>query len=533
MSQRRARLILTLPLLLSSTLITAQTQPPAKPNPAEPEAYKLLDDIASRISTLRSRNNRLQVTCEVADLIWTKDEKRARSLFESAMKEFTDFIAEYDFTDQEALHDFQSFYQHRQLIVERIAAHDPNMALSFLRATRHVKEPRLGINSESERNLEMHLAGLIATTDPAMALKLARASLAEGTSHNAINLLTRLRQKDAAAAQTLYSDIVERVGAEDRVQNSDSLNVAANLLSTFQPPHANEETYRKLAEMFLTRVLAVSPSDPTRVQQAHNIYHQARNVMPLIEKYLPARGPSFQQWSRAVEKTFDANAQRHNEMNELTQRGTVDEIIAAAPKFPADIQPHLYQQAVWKALNSGDAARAHQLATELISDPAQQQQMIAQIEAHQLWKAVSDNKIADAHKLLAKVKQIDQRVQIVTQLATSLAAKGDKKGAVSLLDETRIAITDLPGSVQKLNAQLNLARSYGGLDPDQGAALLQTVITQVNPLIAAAAVLDGFDNRYLSEGEWMPRNYSGLGQIVNGLQQTLGQYGGRSNCSAN
>ncbi len=531
MSRRRACLILTLPILLVSSLVIAQTPqpPPAKPNPAEPEAYKLLEDIASRIPSLRSRNNRMQVSCEVADLIWDKDEKRARSLFEAAIKEFTEVVADYDLTDPDAVNELNLLYQQRQIIVERIASRDPKLALSFLRSSRLAHDPRLGINSESERNLEMHLAGLIAARDPELALKLARSSMAHSLSYNAINLLTRLQQKDAATAQSFYRELVDRVGAEDLAQNSEAVNVVANLLASFQPPKANEETYRKLAELFLERVLALSPADPSRVQQAQNIFHQTRNVMPQIEKYLPARAPSLQQWSRAVERTYDANSQRYNEMNELVQRGTLDELIAAAPRFPAEIRPQIYQQAVWKALNTGDPERARQLVAELISDPAQQKQMIDQIEAHQLWKAISDNKLDDARRLLAKVKRIDQRIQMIAQFAGSLVAKGDKKGAVSLLDEARVSLTDLPGSTMKLNAQLQLARSYSDLDPDQGAALLQAVIVQVNPLIAAAVVLDGFDARYLNEGEWQPRNYSGLGNIVQGLQQTLGQYGGRFN----
>lgn len=527
MSQRRARLILTLPILLVSRFVIAQTPPPAKPNPAEPEAYKLLEDIAERVAALRSRNNRLHASCDVADLIWDKDEKRGRSLFEGAMKELSEFFATYDFSQEDGTNEFNFLYQQRQQIVERIANHDPQLALTFLRGTRRADNPRMSADSENERNLEMHLAGLIASRDPELALKLASSSLTRGLSYNAINLLNGLHKKDPATAQKFYGDLVDRVAAEDLSNNLDALNVAANLISSYLPPKANEQTYRQLVEIVVNRVLAISPGDSSKVQQAQNVYHQVRNVLPQIEKYLPARVPGLQQWSRAVERTFDANSRRHVEMNELTQRGTVDELLAAAQGFPAELQPQIHQQAIWKALNTGELDRARQLVNQLISDPGQLQQMLGQIESHQLWKAVADNKVADARRLLNTVKQLDQRIQILTQLAGNLAAKGDKKGGVALLDEARVQLADLPTSAQKLNAQLQLARSYSDLDPDQGVTLLQSIIVQLNPLISAAAVLDGFDNRYLSEGEWLPQSYSGLSNAVSGLQQALGHYAGR------
>jgi hypothetical protein len=53
-------------------------------------------------------------------------------------------------------------------------------------------------------------------------------------------------------------------------------------------------------------------------------------------------------------------------------------------------------------------------------------------------------------------------------------------------------------------------------------ALLQPAIILVNQLVEAAAVLDGFENSYLSQGEWMRRNHTNLGNVVNSIGQNLG-----------
>jgi len=52
--------------------------------------------------------------------------------------------------------------------------------------------------------------------------------------------------------------------------------------------------------------------------------------------------------------------------------------------------------------------------------------------------------------------------------------------------------------------------------------LLQSVIILANQLVAAASVLDGFENSYLKEGEWMKRGHSGLNNLVNNIEQHLG-----------
>ena len=51
---------------------------------------------------------------------------------------------------------------------------------------------------------------------------------------------------------------------------------------------------------------------------------------------------------------------------------------------------------------------------------------------------------------------------------------------------------------------------------------MQSIVVQINQLVAAAVVLDGFENRYLQEGEWMKPGYTSLGNLVNSIEQNLG-----------
>jgi len=80
--------------------------------------------------------------------------------------------------------------------------------------------------------------------------------------------------------------------------------------------------------------------------------------------------------------------------------------------------------------------------------------------------------------------------------------------------------------------RLRLAQDYSSLDSEQSVALLESIIVQVNQLVAAAVVLDGIEHRYLKEGEWLKANYSSLGGLINNLDQNLGELARRNPASA-
>src|SRR5882724_8974453 len=95
MSRLRA-LTFTLLLFLLPRALAAQqiaiTNEPTTPA-IEKKAFDLLETVASRISTLRNPENRIAVSCAIADLVWSKDEKRARALFENVSREEAALVA--------------------------------------------------------------------------------------------------------------------------------------------------------------------------------------------------------------------------------------------------------------------------------------------------------------------------------------------------------------------------------------------------------------------------------------------------------
>ena len=514
-------------LLVSPALTAAQEETPTEVEAEalranDKQAFELLETIAGGIPSLRAVENRIYLTNAVADLLWTRDEKRARGLFDTVTREMVSVVANFDPSDQEH-NELWTIQQERQEIMERMAHRDPAMAMAFLKATRPPITPESGQFRANEMQLELHLAGLMAAEDPAQALRIARANLRKGSLGDVIPLLSQIGAKDRDSAQSLYGEIVDQLKNEDLARNHEVTNVAWTLLNSYQPPEAKEETYRELIDLLVGSVLSISPRDSTRVSFAQNNYGQLRPAMTEIEKYAPGRVPALREWIQGVRRTQDPGMRVNEEFSELAEKGTVDDILALASKYPPEYQPQIQDQAMWKALNSGDPNRARQIVSELVSDPVRRQQMLGQLENQMAWSKVQENQIAEARRMLSRVKSVDQRVNMLISMARNVASKGDKKQSLDLLAEARTVLDSSPQDASKLNLRMQLAQNYSSLDSEQGVALLESIVLRVNQLVAAAVILDGIEQRYLKEGEWQKANYSSLGNLINTLSQQLGE----------
>jgi hypothetical protein len=529
-------LLLVAVILFASHAAQAQTteEPSASATPSpsptidpatEKKAFDLLESASEQAVNLHSPSNRIRASCAIADLIWSRDEKRARALFNAAVSLLATRISETDFGDVEGYQEISRLEQSRHELVTRIATHDAELALAALRQTRLPPgNTRGGWNVQSETNLEMNLATIIAAKNPEIALKLARASLARGFNWNLIPFMTQLYQKDAKAGQALYQDIVTKLKTDNFARSPESANNAMQLLSSFQPPQADEDTFRDLLSNVIGAMLGLDRSTSTGIGLSQNFYYQIERLQPLIEKYAPARAAELRNWSQTVERTLDPQTKMYQEMQRISRNGTVDDMLALANKYPPEFQNLLYQNAAWKALSDGDPARANEII-DMIPDPLQRRQMHDQIEAQTANAAKDAGKLAQARALVEKANSVNRKIELLVNMANDFAEANDKKSALELLNDGKVLLASAPQSAAQIRAQLRLAQAYSFLDRDEAFAILQPLIVKLNELLAAAAVLDGIDFRYLKDGEWEMPGANNLGAIVNILDQTLAHLG--------
>lgn len=513
-------LLLALPVFTS-----AQEQKDLAPekDQALKQALEMLEAIATSIPSLRSADNRIYLSTTVADLMWSYDEKRSRALFETLQKEVSSVIASLNPGEQRSINLLSQIQQQRREIIDRMAQRDPEMARSFMRATRPPSSmmPR-GNHYWSETNLELHLAGLIAQKNPQQALKIARAGIRKGVTYSVVSVLHNLFSKDPEAARTLHSEIIDRLKTSDLASDYESSNAAWNLLGSFQPPQATDDTYRSLVELLATSVLNVRPDARNGNSIVQNASGQISSYITVFEKYTPGKVGALKQWNQQLARTQDPGSALSRELSELSQKGSVEDLLELVGKNLKEHHSQIYQHAAQKAVNNGDGTRALQIIAEFIPEGSERVQMLEQIHQQLFWACLNANKIAEAIQVLERIQGVEQKFHLLLALANNVQSRGEKKQAASFLSEANALLDTFPRNSQRLTFQLQLAQAYASLDPQQTVALLQPVIVLVNQLVEAAAVLDGFENSYLSQGEWMKRNHTNLGNVVNSIGQNLG-----------
>ena len=401
-------------------------------------------------------------------------------------------------------------------ILGRIAKHDPDLALEFLLATRPASDVQLPDQMrDSEKSLELRLASQIAAKNPELTLKLGREALANGFSPELLPVLSQLQQKDKEAALSLYKAIVDKLRGANLAQDHAASDLAMNLARLFQPPEADEQVYRELIGTVLESALANGCANGAF---EHNYYlcWQIGSIFSKMEKYYAQGAAPLKRWAE--------NAQSHYappmsaQISEVIQNGTVDEILALAPKYP-EMQGQLYWQAMMKAESSGDVARARQIASDSPNEE-QRRYMLAQIDRDQAWRSVNADQMAAIQQRLSSLAN-EERIQFLFYVASQVGGN-DRKTALGLLNQAgQIIDSTTPGKSQ-LEGQIALAMLYSSLKSDRGFAIMESLMPRLNELVAGAATLDGFENNYLRDGEW---NMTGEG-VVGGLLTALAQNAG-------
>jgi hypothetical protein len=518
MSHRSLSISVTALILLVSFSARSQAPVPGRSSDEsaakQKKAIELLESVAGQLGSLRSAENRARIGSNVADLLWDHDEKRSRSLFVSAQEDINAGLNDAD-TDQEAhRHTLMVFARLRGATLERIAKHDPELALEFLRATRPAPDTQLPYEMrEDEKAVELRLAGLIAAKNPQLALKLGMQSLAKGLSSTLLPVLAQLQQKDKDAARSFYQAIVDKLKDANLAQDYLAMELVLNLAHEFPPPLADEQVYRDLMGVLLTSALA-NGCGAANADDAPPICFQFGSQFSRIEKYYGQRAAPLKRW--AEEQDVDEVRSERWVDREVFEKGTVDEILALAVKYP-EMQDRIYWGAALKAKESGDLDRARRIAAD-IPDEAGRKELLAQIDREQMWKSVNADKLAALQQGLSSLHSNEERVQALLYVAGQVGGN-DRKAALGLLNQAGQILDSMKTGKTQLEGQIAMATLYCSLKSDRGFAIMESLMPKLNELVAAASVLDGVDNNYLRDGEWTMTSAGGIGALLTQLAQ--------------
>jgi hypothetical protein len=505
----------------------------------ERKALLLLDEVLKESEGLKLAENRVRIQAQVAELLWKRDEKRARSLFKEVMDKIREMAAALDNTDPDFYNLSQLPSQLRTDVLRMMLGHDARLAIEFLRATRLPPPPDNYYNQlDQEADLEMSLAGNIAASDPHLALQVAEESLARGISYQLPQALGQIHANDAQAGARLAAEVLKKLQSESLSSNPVALNVAVNLMSLAIESNAaasaqgqagqaarsvfDEQATRQLMNIVISAAIniwaAPNPFNDSMRGYVQQIWMSLQSALPAIEKYAPTRAAELRKQLQQFNEASDPRTRSMHEYQELMSKGTVEEFIEAAKRAAPDTRDAFFRQAARNAMSSDDINRARQIIAEHISSPAQRRQAIIEMEQNLRWRAIQQGKADEVRQMLTDVRTSDERARIFVNLATVAEAKGDKKSALELLYEARGQMGSRASNYGEINALLEIAQAYGRLDAARGFEILESLVGQFDQLVAAAAVMEGFEiSGYFKEREMML-------QPGRSLYSTLEQY---------
>jgi hypothetical protein len=504
---------------------------------AQKQALALLEQVVAESRSLNLPQNQVVAEQTALELLWKRDRTRAKALVADITGRVIELQnrADSDLDSQHAT----TVYQLRMEMIQTLAGLDPRLALNFLQSTRTA-----GARDSTERQLEYTLTTQVANSDASMALSLARKSLKDGLSFQLAGIYSSLAQNNPEAADELAQDIVSKLRSEDFASNRQAWYFAMNFLGQVAPQNSgqaggkhgapstsatakragsggggsaqsNPEIAKQLTDILVAA--ALSPNMPQDMVRGLQPYSDT------LEEYAPAKANQLEHQFSQVQQSADPQARTWEEFNKVNSHGSVDDSLAVISQASPDMRSGMYQQVAWKAASLGDYMRARQIAMDDIADPLQRTQMLREITKQAAFQAAGHDNFDLARDLMEGFRPAEEHATVLAQLAHSAASRGQAKMARSLLEQARGLLDSRPENAVQLNALLQIAQAYADVAPASGFQIVESLTAQLNELISASAMLDGFTpySRSFESGEMLLHNGYVADSLVRPFADTL------------
>ena len=471
------------------------------------KAVELLKNLANDADGFSSSRNRVVARIGVAELLWSQDEKRARSLYQSAINEIGNLLSQIqpiddDATDQESGERYQLIYEVRDMrssLLQSLAPLDPAMALDAMRVL--TSEFTDGEDYVGENKaLELTLASRIAEKDPDTAYETAKKNLAKGLSYNLFPILEEIYQTDEKTGTKLAKDIFSKITSVSTkigdASTADGDNVSTYDIATF---YTTVKKLNRTAERNKKTAL-LTDSDLRQLVEllakayAAQEYLSAYEVAPIIEdltKFSPAQAQVLRR--KLGENSGDLATQvRDQAFDAETDGKSPEDILQIIAKKPAADRDALYGKVAEKAVNDGDTARAKVFHDRIKTKP--EYDYVGNYIKNDLPSILgSKADLSEIRAALGRLKSPEQRLELLARSAETVGRGGDAKTASALTEEARSLYNGRMRQQKNLDAILNLSRAYLQFQPDSAFNLLESNMPSFNNLINAAVTVEDFN----------------------------------------
>ncbi len=458
----------------------------------EKDAIEFLRETASEVGRLRSIENRISFSSELASLMWFHDDREAKAMYGQVVLDFKQLLTQFDAemnTASDPSNDdegggflfggrgqtkiqrkFRIAMAVRQQIAMSLAEHAPDLAYNFfVDSIASISNPQFLKEAESsDRYFETSLMKKIAESDAAKGVAYGKESLKRGLDSNHIELLKAIYAKDTEKGIEFGDAILSKISSDRSVVKtpyfySTLLSYGASNLAESKKPGAKKAIYdatelRDIAEIFAQAVLEIKDIDGSMYGSA-----QWANQ---IEKYLPGRAAQI----RAKFKNPKGNVPAIK----ASERDYAANIAANAVPTPRSNSNTMQQ---WER-DMKEREEKEKAERKMMED-------LRSIGGKNLPKDERDKVIANARKIISETKGKDKKIAALSLLAAQVAKMGDKELADEIMLDAERMVNPNPKNYQDYLLSWMLASGYAEADPDKAFPLLESTILRANDTINA------------------------------------------------
>ena len=508
--------------------ISTDKKPTDDPAKLKKDAVAFLRETMVDVNNLRTLENRISFSAELASLMWFHDEKEARAMYLAAFGDFKELLMQYDMqmngfgepgdgddyrggmfvdvSDRSRIsRRFQIAMQVRQQIVMSLAEHDPELAFSFYSdSLQALTNPEFRKQMESrDQYFEIQLMTQIAKTNAAKATQFAVKAIEKGINYQHLELLKKIYEKDPEKGAEFAVAILGRLKS-DKLESKDFwvmssfMNITGEALENSKKeggkkPLLNQQDLRDLADIFAKAIL-----NNTGEEGSGGLQYADE-----IEKYNPSRAAQIRAKFR----------NRNSNMNSSGYAANGAIAIRGSSNRPANTNisdPEAYAKNLEK---TSDREKAEK---QLRDD-------IEKLGTKQLPKEEREKIVAQARKILLQTPGKDKKVLGLSALAAQVAKAGDKELAGEIMKDAQTLVNPQPKNYQDFILTWMLASGYAEADPDKAFPLLEDTIMRVNDTLSAFIKVGEFIDvagEMIDDGEVQVGVFGG--SMIRGLTSELG-----------
>ena len=524
---RRNTCLLLLLFLTSAQICFSQTVKTEKKDEISPELRKeavaFLRETSAEVGAMRTLENRISFSSEMAGLMWFADEKEARAMYQAVIGDFRQLLARYDAQANAAGDDEESYAPSmmfgggnnsarkmmkalsvRQQVATSLAEHDPRLALEFYTSVAGaITNPKIRKQTEEgDSYFETQLLTQIAEQDAGLALEYGRKTLTKKINYQTMALLRKIYQKDADKGAAFGEDIVAKLKSETgkdenlvallMVFNEGAANIDESKEKAGKKPMFSQQSMREIADLLVKEYMKGDPSEGSG----------AMNIIERIERYSPAGAMQIRRKYGVTTKPPIITSMGPTRGSMMS--GDTMQMPPPAPRPSSSPVPS-------KAASAAEAQK-------------QLMENVQSLGAKQLPKEEREKIIAQARKTIAGLKDPNQKLLALGALAAQVSASGDKETAVQILDESRILIAPSPKNYMEFMQSWMLASSYAQVDAPKAFPILEDAILRLNETIGGAFKVAEFidvGGEIIEDGEVQVGSFGG-GGITRDLTRSLG-----------